>query len=399
MPGSSSRTVPDPGDKTRVIMHIRAYAIREKGGTAEPFLYERTLGGRDVLVRITHCSLARGDIQYIDNDWGDARYPLVPGHEIVGIVEEAGSDVADLQTGDRVGVGYQQEACFECSFCRQGLEQLCPSQKVIAVDRYGGLAEHLVVDGRFAFRLPPQLDSAPSAPLLSSGLTVYAGILRGGLAAGSRVAVLGAGGLGHLAIQFLHEMGHSVTAFSHSPAKRELIERLGGAFADSSDPKGMRERQGEFDFILSTLNVSYDLDSYVRMLKPQGQLCLVAAPLTQLSLSGGLLNNSRRSIYGNYIGSRADTVQMLEFSAKHGIEAIVDVMPLARVNEAIERVRRRDVRMGLVLAAVTQPAVTTTNEGIARPLRLEPRARQPGSFAASTSTFSMTGGVASRSGA
>ena len=336
-------------------MQIRAYAIKEKGGTAEPFLYERTLGSRDVLVRITHCSLARGDIQYIDNDWGDARYPLVPGHEIVGIVEEAGSEVADLHTGDRVGVGYQQEACFECSFCRQGLEQLCPSQKVIAVDRYGGLAEHIVVDGRFAFRLPPQLDSAPSAPLLSSGLTVYAGILRGGLAAGSRVAVLGAGGLGHLAIQFLRKMGHSVTAFSHSPAKRELIERLGGAFADSSDPKGMTERQGEFDFILSTLNVSYDLDSYVRMLKPQGQLCLVAAPLTQLSLSGGLLNNSRRSIYGNYIGSRADTMQMLEFSAQHGIEAIVDVMPLARVNEAIERVRRRDVRMGLVLESGFTP--------------------------------------------
>jgi D-arabinose 1-dehydrogenase-like Zn-dependent alcohol dehydrogenase len=330
-------------------MHIRAYAIREKGGTAEPFLYERKLGSRDVLVRITHCSLARGDIQFIDNDWGDARYPLVPGHEIVGIVEVAGSEVADLKAGDRVGIGYQQEACFDCSVCRQGLEQLCPSQKVIAVDRYGGLAEHIVVDGRFAYRLPPQLDSATSAPLLSSGLTVYAGILRGRLANGSRVAVLGAGGLGHLAIQFLHEMGHSVTAFSHSPAKRALVEQLGGAFADSSDRKSMPDHQGEFDFILSTLNVAFDLDSFVRMLTPQGQLCLVASPLKPLSLSGGLLNNSRRSIYGNYIGSRADTMQMLEFSAKHGIEAIVDVMPLARVNEAIERVRRRDVRMGLVL--------------------------------------------------
>jgi alcohol/geraniol dehydrogenase (NADP+) len=134
------------------------------------------------------------------------------------------------------------------------------------------------------------------------------------------VAVLGAGGLGHLAIQFLHEMGHSVTAFSHSPAKRELIKRLGG-----------------------------DLDSFVRMLKPQGRLCLVASPLKQLALTGGLLNNSRRSIYGNYIGSRADTTHMLEFAAEHRIEAIVDVMPFAEVGEAIERVRRRDVRMGLVL--------------------------------------------------
>ena len=202
------------------MMQIRAYAIREKGGTAEPFLYERTLGGRDVLVRITHRSLARGDIQFIDNDWGDARYPLVPGHEIVGIVEEAGSEVVDLHIGDRVGIGYQQEACFDCSFCKRGIEQLCASQKVIAVDRYGGLAEHIIVDARFAFRLPPQLDSATSTPLLSSGLTVYAGILRAGLADDSRVGVLGAGGLGHLAIQFLHKMGHRVTAFSHSPTAR-----------------------------------------------------------------------------------------------------------------------------------------------------------------------------------
>jgi D-arabinose 1-dehydrogenase-like Zn-dependent alcohol dehydrogenase len=332
-----------------MILQISAHAIREKGGKAERFSYQMALGSRDVLVRITHCSIARGDIQFIDNDWGDTRFPLVPGHEIVGIVEEAGSDVAELQRGDRVGIGYQQEACFECSFCKQGIEQLCPSQKVIAVDRYGGLAEHIVVDSRFAFRLPPQLDSARSAPLLSSGLTVYAGIRRARLAEGSRVAVAGIGGLGHLAIQFLHKMGHTVTAFSHSPAKRELIERLGGEFADSADPKCMTGHDVTFDFILSTLNVPFDLDSYVRMLKPQGQLCLVASPLKALSLSGGLLNNSQRSIYGNYIGSRTDTARMIEFCAEHGIEAIVDVMPFARVNEAIERVRRGDVRIGLVL--------------------------------------------------
>src|SRR5215203_4991045 len=330
-------------------MKIRAYAIKEIGGTAEPFVYERTLGSGDVLVKITHGSLARGDIQFIDNAWGDTRFPLVPSHEIVGIVEEAGSEVANLHPGDRVGIDYQQKACFECAFCRQGREQLCVRQKVIAVDCYGGLAERIVVDGRFAFRLSPQLDSATSTPLLSSGLTVYAGMLRAGLPAGSRVAVLGAGGLGHLAIQLLHRMGNSVTAFSHSPHKKGLIKRLGGAFADSSDTERLIEYNGAFDFILSTLNVSFDLDSFVRLLTPEGQLCLVASPLEQLSLSGGLLNNSRRSMYGNYIGSRADTTQMLAFSSKHGIAAIVDVMPIARVNEAIGRVRRRDVAMGLVL--------------------------------------------------
>jgi D-arabinose 1-dehydrogenase-like Zn-dependent alcohol dehydrogenase len=332
-------------------MKINAWAINETGGQAEPFVYERTLGSRDLLVTITHRSLARGDIQYIDNEWGDTRFPLVPSHEIVGRVEDAGSEVAGLRTGDRVGIGYQQGACFACSFCTQGLEQLCVNQKVIAVDCYGGLAERIVVDYRFAFRLPSQLESATSTPLLSSGLTVWAGIRRAQLAAGSRVAVLGAGGLGHLAIQFLRKMGHGVTAFSHSPRKQGLIERLGGAFADSSNPGQLTEHQGAFDFILSTLNVVFDLDAFVRMLTPRGQLCLVASPLEQLSLSGGLLNNSRRSIYGNYIGSRSDTAQMLEFAATHGIAAVVDVMPLARVNEAIERLRRRDVDIGLVLAS------------------------------------------------
>jgi D-arabinose 1-dehydrogenase-like Zn-dependent alcohol dehydrogenase len=328
-------------------MKIKAYAVSEKGGRAELFFYERDLTAREVLVRITHCSVARGDVQYISDDWGDARFPLVPGHEIVGVVEEAGPEVGDLQPGDRVGVGYQQGACFECAYCLEGTEQLCPHQKVVAVDTYGGWADHLVVDGRFAFRLPAALDSARSAALLSSGLTVFTAIRRAQLPPGSRVAVMGAGGLGHLAIQFLHKMGHGVSALSHSPSKRELIERLGGTYVDVAD-LGQPHWQA-FDFILSTVNVAFDLDSCVRMLKPKGQLCLVAGPLEPLKLSGGLLSNSMRAIYGNYIGSRADTVSMLEFSAEHGVAAIVEVMPFARINEAIDRVRGRDVPLGLVL--------------------------------------------------
>ena len=195
-------------------MQIRAHAIKEKGGRAEAFSYERTVGSHDVLVRITHCSIARGDVQFMDDEWGDTRFPLVPGHEIVGIVEELGSEVADLRTGDRVGIGYQQEACFGCYACKQGTEQFCPRQKVIAVDCYGGLAEHIVVDGRFAFRLPSELDSAKSAPLLSSGLTVYAGIRRARLLDGSRVAVLGVGGLGHLGVQFAAKMGFRTIAIA-----------------------------------------------------------------------------------------------------------------------------------------------------------------------------------------
>jgi D-arabinose 1-dehydrogenase-like Zn-dependent alcohol dehydrogenase len=330
-------------------MRIRAHAVSEKGGRTEPFFYERDLGARDVLVKITHCSVARGDVQYVSDDWGDARFPLVPGHEIVGVVEEAGADAADLRPGDRVGVGYQQAACFECAYCLGGTEQLCPRQEVVAVDRYGGWADHIVVDGRFAFRLPAALDSAAGAPLLSSGLTVFTAILRAQLPPASRVAVMGAGGLGHLAIQFLHKMGHGVSALSHSPAKREMIERLGGTYVDVSDLDQRARHWQTFDFILSTVNVAFDLDSCVRMLKPNGQLCLVAGPLEPLKLSGGLLSNSMRAIYGNYIGSRADTANVLQFAAEHGVAAIVEVMPFARINEAIDRVRGRDVPLGLVL--------------------------------------------------
>ena len=205
-------------------MKINAYAIHAVGGTAEPFLYERTLGRRDVLVKITHRSLARGDIQFIDNAWGDTRFPLVPSHEIVGIVEQAGPDVIDLHSGDRVGIGYQQEACFECAFCTQGIEQLCANQKVIAVDCHGGLAEHIVVDGRFAFRLPPQLDSATSTPLLSSGLTVYAGIRS--RPTGRR---LSSGGAGR---RRARSSGHPVP--SQDGARRDRVIAIASASGGSS---------------------------------------------------------------------------------------------------------------------------------------------------------------------
>jgi D-arabinose 1-dehydrogenase-like Zn-dependent alcohol dehydrogenase len=322
------------------ITTINAHAVRHAGGRAEPFSYERTLGDDDVLVRVTDCSIARGDVQFIDNDWGDTRFPLVPGHEIVGVVEQTGSKVSGLMIGDRVGIGYQQEACWSCQFCRDGNEQFCPSQKAIGVDCYGGVAEHIAVDARFAFTLPSTLDSARSTPLLSSGLTVYAGIVRAALPDGSNVAVLGVGGLGQLAIQFLRAMGHRVSAFSHSPTKRALVEQLGAEYVDSSHLAGMTGLRRRFDFMLSTLNVPFDLNAYVVMLTPQGRMCFVAQPLDGLAINiGALYDSAQRSLYGNYVGSRRDMMKMLAFAAEHGIESRVDVMPFTKVNEAIEMVR------------------------------------------------------------
>ncbi|HMF73653.1 MAG TPA: NAD(P)-dependent alcohol dehydrogenase [Flavitalea sp.] len=331
-------------------MRIKAYGIKHRGGQAEPFYYERNVDVNEVLVKIQYCSIARGDAQFISNDWGDTNFPLVPGHEIVGIVEEIGSNVTTLAVGDRVGVGYQQEACFECEFCKEGNEQFCARQKAIGVHCYGGLAEHIIVDNRFAFKFPSAFHSAKSVPLLSSGLTVYSGIVRAQLPANSVVGVLGAGGLGHLAIQFLNKMGHEVYAFSHSPGKKEMINQLGAEFilsSDSDSPSGLNQK---FDFIISTLNVEYDLDAFLKMLKPQGKFCVVATPLKKQPVTLGLLYDyAQRTIYGNYVGSRKTMIDMLDFSAKHNIESAVEIMPFSEVNEAIEKVRSGKVKIRLVL--------------------------------------------------
>jgi D-arabinose 1-dehydrogenase-like Zn-dependent alcohol dehydrogenase len=333
-----------------LFMEIKAYAIKEKGGIAEPFYYERNVGDNEVRVKIIYCAITRGDVQFISDDWGDTKFPLVPGHEIVGMVEETGSKVTALKVGDRVGIGYQQESCFECAFCKAGNEQFCTQQKVIGVDCYGGLAEHIVVDNRFAFKLPAALHSVNAVPLLSSGLTVFSAITRAQLPANSIVGVLGAGGLGQLAIQFLNKMGHEVYAFSHSPDKKEMINQLGAECILSSNSHHLSTINKKFDFIISTLNVPYELNGYLKLLQPQGKFCVVASPLEKQSISLGLLYDyAQRTIYGNYVGSRQNMVDMLDFSVKHHIESAVDVMPFSAMNEAIADVKSGKVKIRLIL--------------------------------------------------
>jgi D-arabinose 1-dehydrogenase-like Zn-dependent alcohol dehydrogenase len=363
-------------------MKINAYAFTQPGGSAAPFVYERNVRKNEVLVRITHCGIATGDIQIIQNDWGDTKFPLVPGHEIIGTIEKIGSSVNDedpqlarvfrpkggrlvptmqpvsrlaynLTVGDRVGIGYQQEACFQCQYCKEGNEQFCPKQKVIGVDCYGGLAEHIIVDSRFAFKLPKKLDSAKSVPLLSSGVTVYTGITRAQLPKNAVVAVLGVGGLGQLAIQFLQKMGHNVSAFSHSPEKKKMINQLGAEYVDSANPNTAADHHRKFDFILSTLNVDFDLNAYLKMLTPQGKFCLVSQPLNTLSISAGILYDyAQRTLYGNYTGSRKDMRAMLTFSAKHAIESFVEVMPFSAMHDAIEVVKTGKATKRIVLGSI-----------------------------------------------
>jgi D-arabinose 1-dehydrogenase-like Zn-dependent alcohol dehydrogenase len=331
-------------------MKIAAYAAIQPGGKLQPFSYERTMGKNDVLIRISHCSITTGDVQMINDKSGDTKFPFVPGHEIIGTIERTGTGITHLKNRDRVGVGYQLEACFKCKFCKEGNEQFCPRQKVVGVDLPGGLGDHIIVDGRFAFRIPRKLDSAKAAPLLSSGLTVYTAIIRANLPKKSKTAVLGIGGLGHMAIQFLHKMGHDVSAFSRSREKSEMISMLGGKFIDSSNLNTNTDLNGKFDFILSTLNVDFDLNLYLKMLSPQGKFCVVAQPANKIPFNIGLLYDyARRTIYGNYTGSRNDMVKMLAFSDKHNIQGVINVMPFSQMNEALELVKAGNGPMRLVL--------------------------------------------------
>ncbi|KAA2239371.1 alcohol dehydrogenase catalytic domain-containing protein [Chitinophaga agrisoli] len=331
-------------------MKIKAYAVMEKGGKLTPFCYEKALGKNDALVRITHCSIARGDIQFMNDDWGDTKFPVVPGHEIVGIVEDIGANVTGLQPGDRVGIGYQQTACFKCEFCRAGNEQFCPDQQVIGVHCHGGLAEHIITDSRFVFKLPASLDAARSAPLMSSGVTVYTAIRKANLPDNAVTGVLGAGGLGLLAARFLQKMGHQVSAFSHSPGKKQLIEQSGAAYLDSSNESNLSSLQQKFDFILSTLNVDFNINTYLKLLKPQGKFGVVASPLQQQPISIGLLYDyAQRTIYGNYVGSRKDMVDTLDFSARNNMECMVEVLPFSEMDTAIATLRNQHTPVRLVL--------------------------------------------------
>lgn len=331
-------------------MKIAAYASKHSGGKLEPFVYNRRIGKHDVLIKISHCTVATGDVQMINDDWGDSKFPLVPGHEIIGTIERVGSNVVKLKKNDRVGVGYQLSACFKCQPCREGNEQFCLKQKVIGSHLPGGFAKYIIVDWRFAFKIPLNLDSATAVSLLSSGLTVYAAIVGAKLSPNSKVAVLGIGGLGQLALQFLHKMRHRVSAFSRSPEKSSMIHRLGGKFVDSATVSDNADHIRKFDLILSTLNVDFDLNAYLRMLSPHGKFCVVAQPSNKIQVNVGLLYDyAQRSIYGNYTGSRKDMVKMLTFSAKHKIQSFVEVMSFFEINKAIALVKTGKAPMRLVL--------------------------------------------------
>jgi uncharacterized zinc-type alcohol dehydrogenase-like protein len=329
---------------------IAAYAALAAKQPLSPYVYEPSpLLDTEVEVEISHCGICHSDLHLIDNDWRTSSYPLVPGHEVVGIVGQAGAQ-SGLAAGERVGIGWQRSACLECDVCRGGDENLCPRQQATCVGHMGGFAQRLRIDGRFAFPLPKRLESASAAPLLCAGVTVFAPLRRWKVGRGSRVGLIGMGGLGHLAVRFLKAMGCETIVFTSTPAKREDAMRLGAQGTASSTNAGeLRPFKEHFDFLLCTAPARLDWISYLQMLKPNGVLCLVGAPPGLMQIPAALLLTGQRTICGSDIGSPRDIRDMLTFAEDSGIAAEVETAPMTDANRAIDRVRKNEVRYRMVL--------------------------------------------------
>ena len=324
-----------------------ALAAREP---LQPFTYEPSpLAPEEVEIAISHCGICHSDLHVIDNGWNSSTYPFIPGHEIVGHVTATGSAVAHLAVGQRVGVGWQRSACLTCDLCLDRQDNLCAKKTAVCVGHHGGFATRIRTDGRYAFPIPDELDSAAAAPLLCGGATVFAPLRRHHIDATSSVGVIGIGGLGHIAVLMLRAFGCEITAFSSSESKRDEALAMGAHhFVSSRESRELHKHAGRLDLLLSTVHVKLDWITYLKTLRPNGTLCLVGWPPGVLQIPAGSFQG-QRSLTASEIGDRATIGEMLRFSARHRIAPIVERMPLEAVNAAVDRVRRNEARYRMVL--------------------------------------------------
>ena len=331
---------------------IQGLAVHAAGAELHAYKYDPgELRPGDVEVAVTHCGVCYSDVNLIDNDWGTSKYPFIPGHEIIGVVAAAGSSVRHLKPGDRVGVGWQADSCGFCEWCRRGEEHLCAQSVATCVGRHGGYAEKLRVDARFAVPVPEALDSAATAPLLCAGVTVYSPMREAGIYPGSRVGVIGIGGLGHIALQFARAFGAEVTAFSSSAAKELEALQLGAhAFINTRESKSLKAVAGRFDLILSTLHTDADWSAYVAALRPRGSLVFLGNTPKPATLVISPLISGIKSVAGGSTGSPTAIAEMFDVAARHGIKAVVEPFAMRDASAAVERVRKGLVRYRAVLA-------------------------------------------------
>ena len=342
----------------------RAYAAFDPKSPLRPYTFQRRAPGPDdVAIDILWSGVCHSDIHQARDEWGGSTYPMVPGHEIIGRVRTVGERVSRFSVGDLVGVGCMVDSCRVCLPCERGTEQYCDDGPVWTYNSHersggaatqGGYSTDIVVDQAFVLRVDPRLDPASAAPLLCAGITMYSPLRHWGVEAGQRVAVVGLGGLGHMAVKLAAAMGAEVTVVSTSAGKRKDAIRLGASdLVVSTDDGSLAKLDRRFDLVLDTVSAPHDLGAMVRLLKTDASLVLVGIPDQPLALSVGALVGRRRSVAGSLIGGIAETQEMLDFCAERGVSADVEIIPMADIESAYARVLKSDVRYRFVIDAST----------------------------------------------
>jgi uncharacterized zinc-type alcohol dehydrogenase-like protein len=345
------------------VLTVNAYAAPSATEPLVPTTIERRdVGAHDVLIEIRYAGICHSDIHTVRGEWGEIAYPQVVGHEIAGIVTEVGSAVTRHAVGDRVGVGCMVNSCRECENCLAGEEQYCLNGNTgtyTAVDRdgtitQGGYSTHIVVVEDFVLRIPESIPFEAAAPLLCAGITTYSPLAHWKAGPGMRVAVVGMGGLGHMAVKIAAAMGAEVTVLSQSLSKKDDGVRFGAQhYAATSDPATFTELANSFDLIINTVSAFIDLGQYLRLLRLDGTFVSVGAPPEPLAVQVFTLFDNRRSFAGSSIGGIRETQEMLDFCAEHGIAPEVELIAASEINEAYERVLRSDVRYRFVIDIAT----------------------------------------------
>lgn len=341
-------------------IQVRGFAAHSSDTPLIPFSFERRdLRQDDVEIEILFCGVCHSDVHHVRNDWGGEEYPVVPGHEIIGKVVRTGKDVTRFQAGDIVGAGCLVDSCRECAPCSHHQEQYCDNNTLTYSDKdrhdgtftYGGYSEKIIVSDRFVLSIPAGLDLAGAAPLLCAGITTYSPLRKWNAGPGKKVAVVGLGGLGHMALKLAAAMGAEVTLISRSPGKEEDARRLGAQHVlISTDHMSMEQAAGTFDIIIDTVPYNHDINPYVATLASDSALILVGylGPL-EPTLNTAPLVYRGKSVAGSLIGGLAETQEMLNFCGKHGITSDIEIIDIQDVNEAYERLLKADVRYRFVI--------------------------------------------------
>ncbi|HZH18397.1 MAG TPA: NAD(P)-dependent alcohol dehydrogenase [Archangium sp.] len=342
------------------MLTTHAFAATSAGKPLTPFSFEqREPGPHDVLIDILYCGVCHSDIHQARDEWGGSRFPMVPGHEIIGRVKQVGQHVKKLKVGDMAGVGCMVDSCRDCQTCRQDLEQFCEKQAAYTyngtqMDRktptYGGYATQIVVTEHFALKVPEGLDPAAAAPLLCAGITTYSPLRQWNCKQGDRVGVVGLGGLGHMAVKLAASMGAEVTVLSTSRSKEADARRLGAqGFEVTKDEGVFKKLAGRFDIIIDTISAPHDYNQHLRMLRPKGAMVLVGVPPKPTPVSAFALINGNKRLAGSSIGGIAETQEMLDYCAQHQIVSDIEIIPIQQINEAYERMLKSDVRYRFVI--------------------------------------------------